>query len=70
MTEFLRVRDKHTGHEYDAPVVTINRWPDDYDVLDEAVVYAQRPPVVNEPKPLQAKETPKGPVATKPVKEK
>lgn len=41
---FVRVRDKTTGHEYDAPVVTVKRWPDRFVVVDKRPVAVQRRP--------------------------
>lgn len=44
MTEFLRVRDKSTGHEYDAPVPWVTAWPDAFEVLDKEPVQTPREP--------------------------
>lgn len=41
---FIRVKDLTTKHEYDAPVATVERWPDRYEVLNPEPVPRQRPP--------------------------
>lgn len=46
MTEFIRVRGARPGdplHEYDVPVVTYERDPDRYKVIDKEPVAKQRP---------------------------
>ncbi|TAJ46358.1 MAG: hypothetical protein EPO52_17650 [Herbiconiux sp.] len=47
LTEFKRVRDI-SGLEYDAPVPTIEQWPDEFIILDDEIVYYQRPPAQHE----------------------
>ena len=44
MTQFLRVRDKKSKHEYDAPVREAELHPELYEVVDEVPVDAVRPP--------------------------
>lgn len=46
MTEFVRVRCARLGdplHEFDIPVVTLNRHADHYKVIDSEPVAKQRP---------------------------
>lgn len=50
MPEFIRVRDKATKHEYDAPVAIVELEPDLYQVIDEEPVLTPRPIVYFSPK--------------------
>lgn len=61
MTEFIRVRYARPGdplHEFDIPIVTFDRHPDRYTVIDKKPVAKQRPAshipgVVAEPAPAR-----------------
>lgn len=43
MTGFKRVRDVHTKAEYHVPVTAIEKWPEDYEVIDDTVVTEPQP---------------------------
>lgn len=46
MTEFVRVRaTSGPKHEFDAPLSSVDAWPDDYDVIDAEPVAEPRPVV-------------------------
>lgn len=49
MGQFIRVRDKDTKHEYDAPVSEVETNPDLYEVLDKEPVDSPRPAVHHVP---------------------
>jgi hypothetical protein len=50
MSDFKRVKDVHTGAEYHAPVSAIEKWPEDYKVLDDTVVHEPAPATPAPPK--------------------
>lgn len=62
MTEFIRVRSRISGHEFDIPIVTFDRHPDRYKVIDKKPVAKQRPAshfsgVVEASKPKRASKS-------------
>lgn len=68
MTEFVRVRSKipgHPLHEFDIPILTLDRLPGRYEVVDPKPVAKQRPAshvpgVVEAPKPVKRRATKTG----------
>ena len=58
MTAFIRVRASSGPlHEYHAPVSAVERWPDQYEVLDDTPVTSPSPVkyIQVSPKPTPAK---------------
>ena len=57
MTAFIRVRASSGPlHEYHAPVSAVERWPDQYVVIDDIPVTSPQPvKYINSPKPTPAK---------------